>query len=250
MNWHAFSFAGAALVLRASGALWWPAERVLCVADLHLGKTERVARRRGAMLPPYETEDTLRRLGDEIRSTDPETVVCLGDSFDDNAAAEALGAEEAHRIAALGAGRAWVWVAGNHDPGPLGLAGEQLAELQLGPLLFRHVALSDAPAGEVSGHYHPKAGLALGGVRISRPCALYDRRRIVLPAFGTYTGGLSWTDPALRALFAGPTCAVLTGPVAHAVRVPDIRRAARPRRVPAAGRSRAMRKQTSSNGRT
>ena len=58
--------AGAALTACASGALWWEAERLLCVADLHLGKSERMARRGGALLPPYETEETVARLAAEV----------------------------------------------------------------------------------------------------------------------------------------------------------------------------------------
>ncbi len=97
----------------------------------------------------------------------------------------------------------------------------------------------DAPAGEVSGHFHPKAGVALGFARVTRPCFLFDARRVVLPAFGTYTGGLSWTDPALRALFPGAACAVLTGTTACPVPVPARRHGrspSRPPRVPALGR--------------
>ena len=84
--------AGITLAARASGALWWPDERLLCVADLHLGKSERLARRGGALLPPYETAETLDRLAAEIAALAPARVVCLGDSFDDTAAGAALDA--------------------------------------------------------------------------------------------------------------------------------------------------------------
>ena len=46
--------AGARLVARSSGALWWPEERLLCVSDLHLGKSERIARRGGTLTFPDE----------------------------------------------------------------------------------------------------------------------------------------------------------------------------------------------------
>ena len=90
MNTHQFTLAGAALEARGSGALWWPERQVLVVSDLHLGKSERIARLGGAMLPPYETQDTLARLDTEISAVGPSTLICLGDSFDDLTASQAL----------------------------------------------------------------------------------------------------------------------------------------------------------------
>ena len=219
MNGYAFTLAGAALTARGSGALWWPDRRLLVVADLHLGKAERMARRGGALLPPYETRDTLARLEAEIAALDPGTVLCLGDSFDDDAAAAALAEDETLWLARLMAGRRWLWVAGNHDPGPIDLGGSHLAAWRAGPLTFRHIAEPGA-RGEVSGHYHPKARLAPGGTHVARPCFLIDRARAILPAFGTYTGGLASRDAALAALMAPGALAVLTGPVARPIPMP------------------------------
>ncbi|MEO0938697.1 MAG: ligase-associated DNA damage response endonuclease PdeM [Pseudomonadota bacterium] len=203
---------GAELTLRGSGALYWPARDLLCVSDLHLGKSERMARRGGPALPPYETRDTLSRLEAEIEATGARTVLCLGDSFDDRAAAAALGEDERLWIARLMAGRRWIWIEGNHDPGPLDLGGTHLAELVQGPLVFRHIAEPGA-RGELSGHYHPKVRLPTRGRLVSRPAFLCDDTRIILPAFGTYTGGLSSLDPVLQAIMQPGAQAVLTGPV-------------------------------------
>lgn len=206
-----FELAGAALSAQASGALWWPEQRLLCVADLHLGRSERLARRGGTLLPPYETAETLDRLASEFRRLAPALVVCLGDSFDDDAAAEALDPGDAARLTALMAGRDWVWVAGNHDPAPLARGGRRLAALRLGPLTFRHEAAAAAAPGEVSGHVHPKVRLGLRGASLTRACFLYDARRLVLPAFGAYTGGLGAGHPAVAALFGADATAILTG---------------------------------------
>ncbi len=205
------TLAGADLVARGSGALWWPAERLLCVSDLHLGRSERLARRGGTLLPPYESRETLARFAVEITVLDPATVVCLGDSFDDLDCEAALEAEARDTLMALMAGRDWIWIAGNHDPGPLVLGGRHLAQLARDPLTFRHEARPAAVPGEVSGHYHPKMRVPLPGRGLSRPCFLRDARRLILPAFGTYTGGLRADDPALRALFAPDAVAILTG---------------------------------------
>ena len=215
MNGYAFTLAGADLIALPSGALFWPAQSLLCVSDLHLGKAERAARRSLSPLPPYETQDTLARLEEALQLTGAETVICLGDSFDDDAAARALPEKDRLWIATLQAGRRWIWIEGNHDPGPVDLGGEHLAELELGPLTFRHIARDDATA-EVSGHYHPKAGLRGRW----RPAFLLDSARLILPAFGTYTGGLRSNDPALRQLMAPDALAILTGETARAIPMP------------------------------
>lgn len=202
--------AGTILSARASGALWWEAERLLCVADLHLGKAERIARRGGTLLPPYETAETISRLAAEVAALAPARVICLGDSFDDSAAGGALGEGDARALAVLTAGRDWIWIAGNHDPDPSALPGVHAAEAQVGPLRFRHVAARTA-SGEISGHYHPKLRLALPGGTVSRPCFLFDSHRLVLPAFGTYTGGLATDGPDLARLFGPEARAVMTG---------------------------------------
>ena len=178
-----------------------------------------------ALLPPYETAATLDLLEALVDALRPDLVICLGDSFDDSAAAEALDEVQSLRIARMQAGRRWVWIEGNHDPGPVGLGGEHRQSLPIGPLIFRHIAEREAE-GEVSGHYHPKYGLP--GTGPMRPAFLVDRYRVILPAFGAYTGGLSATDPALQNLMADPAIAVLTGP--RAVPIPLPRRDAPPHR--------------------
>lgn len=192
-----------------------PEARLLCVSDLHLGKSERMARRGGALLPPYETEETLARLEAEVEALAPRCVVCLGDSFDDLGAALAMPEGVRLRLQAMQAGRRWVWIEGNHDPGPVELGGAHRSDLAVQGLVFRHIATQGCAPGEVSGHYHPKHRLPRSGT--SRPAFVYDETRLILPAFGAYTGGLRCETPALRNLFAARAIAVLTGPRALAV---------------------------------
>ena len=219
MKGYEFTLSGAPLVALGSGALWWPEQSLLVVSDLHLGKSERIARRGGASLPPYDTRDTLNRLAADLALSHARTVVCLGDSFDDLAASEALPEEERHWILRLQAGRRWVWIEGNHDPGPVEFSGSHLAELPLSPLIFRHIAQARA-CGEISGHYHPKATVQARGRSITRPAFLIDSNRIILPAYGTYTGGLRAQTPVLGDLMRAEAIAVLTGPVPTAIPMP------------------------------
>ncbi|MFO1201046.1 MAG: ligase-associated DNA damage response endonuclease PdeM [Tabrizicola sp.] len=212
---HALFFHGETLHLLPSGALYWPARKTLTVSDLHLGKSERLARRGGTLLPPYETQATLEKLDRDLDATRAETVICLGDSFDDLAALD--GIEETSRLwlIRLMAGKRWTWITGNHDPGPIEIGGSHLAELKLQPFTFRHIAEPQEKA-EISGHYHPKARLA----GQSRPCFLADASRLILPAYGVYTGGLRAHDAALTALMAKDALAILTGPRVLAIPMP------------------------------
>ncbi|GHC56833.1 ligase-associated DNA damage response endonuclease PdeM [Neogemmobacter tilapiae] len=206
MNGYDFNFAGHGLTALPSGALFWAARGLLCVSDLHLGKSERLARRGGGLLPPYDSLATLSRLSDDLDRTGAGRVICLGDSFDDLAAGAALGEAERQTLMRLMAGREWVWVEGNHDPGPLDIGGSHRAELWIEQLVFRHQAESRS-AAEISGHYHPKQRLA----GTARPCFLLDEKRVILPAYGTYTGGLFCDAPELDRLMGPGALAILTG---------------------------------------
>ncbi|SDY59225.1 putative phosphoesterase [Jannaschia faecimaris] len=207
---HTFTFAGHTMVARASGALHWPAEGLLVVSDLHFGKSERMARNGGALLPPYEVQDTLTRLDADIEATQPHAVISLGDTFDDMMAAHHLQPAHLDWIKALTLGRDWTWVTGNHDPAPTGLGGESAATVCCADVTLRHIASGDAQF-EISGHYHPKASLRMRGRAVSRRCFLRDAARMILPAYGTYTGGLQCHDPALTRLMAPDARAILAG---------------------------------------
>lgn len=226
---HVFRFRDEQLHALPSGALHWPARAILVVSDLHLGKSGRTARRGGPMLPPYEGIDTLVRLAADIEATGARTVLCLGDSFDDAAAASELDEATGAHLAPLMAGRRWIWIEGNHDPGPLGLGGMHLAGFRAGPLTFRHIA-SPTANGEVSGHYHPKARLGGRGRGVTRPCFLVDSTRIVMPAYGTYTGGLHCDGPELDELMAPDAKAILLGRPPVAVPMPRRRAPSAPPR--------------------
>lgn len=203
---HNFHFYNHTLTALPQGALWIAAARTLCVSDLHLGKSDRIARRSGRMLPPYETRETLSKLDTLITALNPECVICLGDSFDDLDAAQSLTEADHLLLTTMQAGRNWIWIEGNHDPGPVELGGAHRADYTLDAITFRHIATPEA--GEISGHYHPKCSLPKGG---ARPAFLIDKTRIIMPAFGAYTGGLRAHDPALQKLMAKDATAILTG---------------------------------------
>lgn len=216
---HEFSFIDTRLSALPSGALWWSEQGLLCVSDLHFGKSGKIARRGGTMLPPYENPETLMRLERDILKLNPQTIICLGDSFDDLAAAEEMETADHRWLTCLMAGRNWIWIEGNHDPGPVDIGGTHLASYKQGSLTFRHIADPDKTA-EISGHFHPKALLKTKGRTVSRPCFLIDNKRIILPAFGAYTGGLRSNEPVLAELMSPKSIAVLTGKTSVAIPMP------------------------------
>jgi DNA ligase-associated metallophosphoesterase len=214
------SICGASLVADLSGAIYWPEERALVVADLHLEKGSSFATR-GMLLPPYDTRATLTRLGHAIARHAPRIVIALGDSFHDGGGPARVMPQDRATLAGLQRGRDWVWIAGNHDPDPARDIGGVFAKsLSLGPLTFRHepTPLVDAcsyrqtgdhfagtcagPAdGEIAGHLHPSARVAQRGRAVTRKCFATDGRRLIMPAFGAYAGGLNIRDHAFMKVF-------------------------------------------------
>jgi DNA ligase-associated metallophosphoesterase len=193
--------AGQRLMLDPMGALFWPEQRLLAVSDLHLEKGTSFARR-GMLLPPWDTHATLDRLTLLLRRWSPQTVVALGDSFHDPLGSGRLPATEQLRLNTMAKAHRFIWVQGNHDPAPPeGLGGEWVETFSNGPMVFRHQAIATAVAGEVVGHHHPKATIPARTGSVSRPCFVFDGSRLMMPAFGAYTGGLDVRDPAINRLF-------------------------------------------------
>ena len=191
-------------MLDPAGAAFWPAKRVLIVADLHFEKsTSLAARGGGALLPPYDTRATLERLNRLVRLYRPKKVIALGDSFHDRHAASRLNHDDRSRIEAMAREAQFIWITGNHDAAPTGMPGMSVAQYREGPFTFRHQAepVLGPREIEISGHFHPKASIEARAKRVSRPCFVTDAARLMMPAFGAYTGGLDVHDPAISRLF-------------------------------------------------
>ena len=213
---------GEPCLLRCSGALWVVEHRTLIASDLHLEKGSAFAAR-GQMLPPYDSPATLAKLEAEIEALDPARVVLLGDSFHDSRAVDRLSTDDRSRLDRLAAARDWVWLEGNHDLKALAgaldvLTGRVVTTLQLGALTLIHEPQPGDAPGEVAGHLHPAARVAAYGRGVRRPCFVTDGRRLVMPAFGAFTGGLDVRDKAVAGLFRErPMAAALGRDRVHAL---------------------------------
>ena len=191
--------AGVPLLADPSGALYWPQQGLLAVADLHLEKGSSYAAR-GQFLPPYDTPETLSCLARLIAHYAPRCVVALGDSFHDCGGPARLGDEDRDNLRSLQRGRDWVWITGNHDPEPApNIGGGFVEALSVGGLTFRH--LPSANQNEICGHLHPLARVSHRGRTVSRRCFAADKTRMVMPAFGAFTGGLNVRDAAFADFF-------------------------------------------------
>jgi uncharacterized protein len=219
------ALANVEVMLRWSGALWLEREGALVVADLHFEKGSSYAARFGQMLPPYDTRETLDRLDREIALLAPARLIFLGDSFHDGDGEARLAADDYKRLEGLALGRELVWAVGNHDAdGPKVLPGEIIDEAEIAGLTLRHEPLPGVQLGEVAGHLHPAAKITSGRATTRRRCFVTDGQRLVLPAFGAFTGGLNILDEAFSNLFAGPMLAGALGPKrVHAVGMKSLR---------------------------
>jgi DNA ligase-associated metallophosphoesterase len=196
---HEILIAGVSLAADPAGALYWPEQGLLAVADLHLEKGSSFAAR-GVLLPPYDTAATLARLARLITHYAPRCVVALGDSFHDGGGPDRLADTDREALIIMQRGREWIWITGNHDPEPAaGIGGAFMETMTAGGLTFRH--LPTGASGEISGHLHPVARVSHRGRAVSRRCFAADATRMILPAFGAFTGGLNIRDAMFADVF-------------------------------------------------
>ena len=222
------NFMGEQLYCDHGGALFWLRKNCLIVSDLHLEKGAAMAAR-GTLVPPYDTGDTLDRLEKSVAFWKPETIISLGDSFHRHDSANKLPTCYRARLENIVNNCRWIWIAGNHDPhAPTHMGGINLDEFNLGPINFRHQQrrllsrsamagadetniqgdLFEIHTGEISGHLHPAAIIHRQGKRLRRRCFAADHQRLIMPAFGAYTGGLNVKSQPFHGLFDTPNLCV------------------------------------------
>jgi uncharacterized protein len=184
-----------------SGALFWPGESTLIVSDLHLEKGSSQAAK-GRLLPPYDTRETLIKLAEAIDRFEPTRIIALGDSLHDVGAADRMSADDLSVLHMIQEHRTWVWVTGNHDPviTPR-LGGSVTDELSVDGITFRHEPRHGRVTHEIAGHLHPAAKITKLNHTLRRPCFIGNGRRLILPAFGAFTGGLNVLDDAFEPIF-------------------------------------------------
>lgn len=192
-------FGGEDFVPMPSGALYWPGNDVLLVADLHLEKMSSFAVK-GQFLPPYDSYATLKRIAHDLQQTGAEHVISLGDSFHRDEGSGTLPPPAREILDDLLKRVAWTWIAGNHDPGGHDLGGVCVQELTLDGILLTHEPRrTEKPT--IAGHLHPAARIAINGRSTRRPCFAADRHLLLMPAYGASTGSLNILSAPFSGLF-------------------------------------------------
>jgi uncharacterized protein len=199
---HNITLGGLTFTPDMSGALYCAAEKLLLIADLHLEQGASLARR-GLHVPPYDTVATLAMLEQVLVYTTAQRLVLLGDSFHDSVAHEAVRESDAERLRFITKRVETVWISGNHDPkAHESLGGTCVDEMNFGAVTLRHIPSHlKRDELEIAGHLHPGATIVQRGSHIRTKCFVADHRRIILPAFGSYTGALNVLSGAFAGLF-------------------------------------------------
>jgi DNA ligase-associated metallophosphoesterase len=214
-----FSFAGHDLAALPGGALYWPARRALIVADLHFEKASWFAKG-GQLLPPYDSIATLTDLTALVTASTPSEIWCLGDSFHDSAGCERLPARAQSMLRSLTGTLDWIWITGNHDSGLIDHCGGRIVdEAEVDGLILRHEADPHDLRPELSGHFHPKLRVSVRGRRVARRCFVASATKLILPAFGSLTGGLDASHPEIMRV-AGRTAQALVPTESRMLRFP------------------------------
>jgi DNA ligase-associated metallophosphoesterase len=164
------------------------------------------------MLPPYDTHAALKKLGALIDTLKPDIIVSLGDSFHDGGGPARMGDVDRALLQGMIGCCDWIWVEGNHDGrAPETLGGAFRETLHIGALVLRHEPTEAAAPGEIAGHLHPCAKVSGRGRSVRRRCFATDGARLVMPAFGAFTGGLNVCDEAFANIFPEGATALVLG---------------------------------------
>ncbi|HJZ32634.1 MAG TPA: phosphoesterase [Hyphomicrobiaceae bacterium] len=191
---------GQSLLADHSGAIYWPAEEVLVVADLRLD---------AAAAEPAPRE-LLIRLAEVIDRYQPRRVVALGGASRSAGREPQIATADLTRLGILQEDREWIWLDDRADAEiaarPLG--GRVAKALRLAGISLRHRPAAGSVAPEIAGSLNPAARLSHYGTSMRRPCFVANRRRLIMPAFAAVAGGRNVLDEAFRPLFGNDGMAV------------------------------------------
>ena len=212
----AVAVAGETLMLLPEKAVYWPARQMLIIADIHFGKAASF-RAQGIPVPRGTTTENLAGLNDLIERHGARHVMFLGDF---------LHARAAHASSTQQAMLAWrhtrpdlqlTLVRGNHDKhagDPAAALGIEMVDEPhtVGPFAFCHHPDIDTEGYALAGHVHPAWVLATRYDALRLPCFVVGAQRMILPSFGSFTGGHVVTREAGDAIY------VTSGEAVHAIR--------------------------------
>ena len=195
------NFGGTEIIFGPEAIIYLPEFETLVVSDLHFEKGSFFASF-FSPLPLYDTVETIDCLEKAIAKYQPKRIIALGDSFHDFNAGERLSEDTVKRLNNMcNKSDEWIWILGNHDKFfPENICGQKAQMVKLGNLHFSHELINQVPL--VIGHFHPKMRVSTSHQRVTGKCFIYDNGLLIMPSFGTYTGGLYIDAPEIQSLFS------------------------------------------------
>lgn len=187
------------LILDANGVLYWPKHDLIIFSDLHLEKGSFLSQFANP-LPRFDSSETIKRMLYVCELYQPQSVICLGDSFHDGNALNRMEETDLRKLNQLIVDIPnWHWVLGNHDPDiPQVVKGERGKTVHIDNLLFVHepenIQEFESIDGQIIGHYHPKSSYKIANRKVSGKSFVCADSILLMPAFGKYTGGLDIKD--------------------------------------------------------
>ena len=196
MKHYKIKFAGETLEILPSGTIFWPSEQILIVSDLHLEKGSSF-NHKGTFLPPYDSLDTISRLEEIIKKTSPKKILLLGDTIHDKTGLLRMSDEVKENFFSLFKKITLILISGNHDEELLYNNIELIPFYKLKKIFFIHQLTNDKNF-QICGHFHPMVDTKFKGIRIRASCFVVSKYKIILPSFGTFTGGLNIRNNAFK----------------------------------------------------
>ncbi len=192
---------GKSFIADPTGALFWPAENTLIVADLQLSRCSYLEGE-DVVLPPYDTASSFEKLEQALDRYDPSRVIALGNSFA-GFSAEGLSHHQADWLQDMMEGREWYWVlAQDYCTPPETIGGTVVPQMMLSGIKFRAEAVRAPVANEIAGGLHPVAQVSHYGHLVRGRCFVTNGMRMVLPSLGNYSSGTNVLSPAFDPLLS------------------------------------------------
>ena len=189
-------------MLHPTGATYWVEQEVLLIADVHLGKVSHF-RKHGSAVPVDAINGNFEKMNQLLKEFDPEHVVFMGDLF------------HSSRNLEWDLFKDWTTqidnqihlIAGNHDIispilyEKLGISVH--AQVKVADFLLTHHPETDQAEFNICGHIHPGYKMrGPGRQSLKLSCFFLGQNRLILPAFGEFTGNYFMEPQEKERIFA------------------------------------------------
>jgi len=178
------------------GVLFWLEKKIAIVSDLHLEKGSSFASL-GQFIPPYDSEETLKKLINFLKTHEVQTIILLGDTFHDGGALNRMSSKVKSIFDSLVENYEIIFVLGNHENKMKSAFIKFYERYIVDDIHFLHEAVLEKKY-QISGHFHPVASLKINSKQITEKCLIHSENHIIMPAFGEFTGGLNINNPVFK----------------------------------------------------